>query len=170
MRPALVLIGIGCAPVAEPAEPQSRPSPPAERAPAVAAASDREPESCPHDGGPDALRLPYEAFGPAAMSFELLGQAWWQWDSEGHAFDEAGGVVWVVVHDGLDATSLAARFPVSESTKCDHRYVELPAARTYLLTHIAELATGELPQLRDRLVQTQQTIDAHFKTEAVASP
>lgn len=138
-------------------DPQPEASAPAAQPPAT--------QTCRHAEGDDAKRFEYEAFGPAAMSFALLGQAWWQWDSEGHAFEESGGTIWVVVHDGLDGDALATRFPVLEEEQCDQRYVTLADARAYLQEHVDELADPEVSEfapLRAKLQRTLADVDAHF--------
>lgn len=99
------------------------------------------------------------------MSFGLLGQAWWQWDSEGHAFERDGGTIWVVVHDGLNGDALATRFPVRQDEQCDHRYVVLSDARTYLQERVDELDDPSLPEfapLRAELQQTLEAVSDHF--------
>ncbi|MBV1858806.1 MAG: hypothetical protein KUG77_10370 [Nannocystaceae bacterium] len=151
---------------------EAPPPRPSDSAPTSLAAEDEAPvaqpasdEPCPHAEDEDAKRFEYDAFGPAAMSFGLLGHAWWQWDSEGHAFDAAAGTIWVVVHDGLDGDALATRFPVVQDTQCDHRYVALPDARVYLQEHIDELAdpsVTEFGPLRAELQRTLAAVDTHF--------
>lgn len=165
---AVCLLGACTAPVgptsepAPPSPPESATAPAEVKAPAVVAAPD---EPCPHAEGEDAKRFEYDAFGPAAMSFGLLGQAWWQWDSEGHTFESDGGTIWVVVHDGLTGDALATRFPVRPDERCDHRYVALPDARAHLRTHIDELDDPSIPELaplRAELQQTLGALDTHF--------
>lgn len=78
------------------------------------------------------MLLPYDAFGPQAMAVELIGFGWWQWDAEGHGFDEEGGEIWVVVHDDLSDEQLARRFPVSPSRRCDNRFVTRREAIAYI--------------------------------------
>lgn len=164
---ALLLLGacpVPLAPTPEPSvpsQPQSTPSQP----PADDSARSDSDDPCPHAEGDDAKRFEYSAFGPAAMSFELLGQAWWQWDAEGHAFEASGGSVWVVVHDGLNGDALATRFPVIQDAQCDQRYVSLPDARAYLQEHIDELDDPSVPELaglRSELQRTMQAVDTHF--------
>lgn len=139
-------------------------APAAPKAPAEAAPPAPAP-SCTHDVAADTALLKYEAFGPAAMSYALLGQAWWQWDSEGHAFDEDGGVVWVVVHDGVDADALARRFPVDPTTRCDHRYVALGDARSYLQKNMSELEdVPELASVAQTLRDTLTALDGQFES------
>ena len=103
------------------------------------------------------------------MAFDLLGQAWWQWDGEGHAFDEAQGTVWVVVHTDLAPDALATRFPVRESALCDHRYVSVDTAVAYLEDHIAELDGMDAPAfapLLETLRATHSAIIAEFRVAA----
>lgn len=165
---AAVCLLAGCtAPLAPTSDPP--PTSQAESAPIAAKANTpgptTPPEMCPHAEGKDAKRFEYDAFGPAAMSFGLLGQAWWQWDSEGHAFERDDGTIWVVIHDGLTGDALATRFPVRPDELCDHRYVALPDARGYLLENIEDLADVDVPELaplRAELQQTLEAVDTHF--------
>jgi len=177
MAEHLALVAVAClvtgcpapplAPTSKPApprQPQATPRSPSAHAPPLAARPDPD-EACPHAEGEDAKRFEYDAFGPAAMSFELLGQAWWQWDSEGHAFEASGGTIWVVVHDGLGGDALATRFPVIQDAQCDQRYVALTDARAYLQDHVDELADPDVPELaplRAELQRTLVSLDAHF--------
>lgn len=153
------------APATAQADPaQSRPPEP-ETAQPLPAASD--PELCPHDDGPDTLRLPYDSFGPGAMAFGLLGQRWWQWDGEGHDFDDDRDVIWVVVHEGIDEAALNLRFPIRPDADCDHRYLTLEDAEQHLTTNIAELSgVAELAELRATLEQTQSSVRDHFAAAA----
>ena len=92
-RFALALLVAGCTspqPPVETATPASEPRPDTL---AVATPDPPPEEPCPHVEGDDAKLFAYDAFGPAAMSYDLLGQAWWQWDGEGHAFEDAEGDV-----------------------------------------------------------------------------
>ncbi|MGH1342754.1 MAG: hypothetical protein ACRBN8_14430 [Nannocystales bacterium] len=158
-----------------PIGPAPRPSPPdppgavpdpgsEDRSAHVVPPEDDDP--CPHAEGEDAKRFEYDAFGPAAMSFGLLGQAWWQWDSEGHAFEKADGTIWVVVHEGLNGDALATRFPVIQEAQCDQRYVALEDARAYLREHIDELGDPAVPEfgpLRAELQRTLAVLNEHFE-------
>ncbi len=162
---AAVLLA-GCTSPTLPVEtPAPAPEPrPANHAVATPPSSPTEP--CPHVEGEDAKLFAYDAFGPAAMSYDLLGQAWWQWHGEGHAFEEAEGVVWVVVHDGVAPDALATRFPVRQAERCDHRYVTVDDAIAYLEDHIAELDGVDVPELApvvERLRQTRISIVQLFR-------
>jgi|GEM_PF-1469765 len=157
------------------------PAAPVEPAPVAKAPAARTPfseppgpeipdEPCPHVEGADAKLFEFGDFGPAAMSHALLGQAWWQWDSEGHAFEEAGGTVWIVVHGEILPDALATRFPVRETEQCDHRYVPVAEARAYLTDHIDELEgmeadVPEFGEVRKRLQTTLSALDDHFTTK-----
>lgn len=119
--------------------------------------------SCHRQVGPDAMLLPYDAFGPQAMSFGLIGMGWWQWDGEGHAFDEDNGKIWVVVHDDLSDEALARRFPVNSELRCDNRYVTRDDAMEFFDLHIEELGSDPesfegLETLVEELRATQRKI------------
>lgn len=149
----------GCSSPAPPTSdapaPSASPPPRAERAEPAAAHAPQD--GCPQVEGDDAKLFAYDAFGPAAMSYDLLGQAWWQWDGEGHAFDDANGTVWVVVHDNVAPDALANRFPVREAEQCDHRYVSVDVAVAYLEDHIAELDGDDVPEFAPVVEQLRET-------------
>lgn len=154
-RFAVALLVAGCTsppPPVETSAPEPRPD-----TLAVATPDPPPEEPCPHVEGEDAKLFAYDAFGPAAMSYDLLGQAWWQWDGEGHAFEDAEGVVWVVVHDGVAPDALATRFPVRQADQCDHRYVAVDAAIAYLEDHIAELDGDDVPEFAPVVEQLRET-------------
>ena len=96
---SLVLVGCTAGPPASVAP--EAPAVEATPTPEVAPTPEVTADPCRHDEAEDATRLRYGDFGPAAMAYALLGQAWWQWDSEGHNTDLEDGEVWVVVHQGL---------------------------------------------------------------------
>ncbi len=164
---ALALGLAGCTPPSAPppaAAPTTATVTPRSATPATAGLDPlSDPDACPHRDGADTLRLTYDAFGPGAMAFELLGQRWWQWDGEGHDFDDDHDVIWIVVHDDIDPAALSLRFPVRPKARCDHRYVAREAALKYLAGNITELeGAEELADLRATLQQTQSSVRVHF--------
>lgn len=97
------------------------------------------------------------------MAFEVLGQRWWQWEGEGHDFDDDHDVIWIVVHDGIDPAALSLRFPVRPQAECDHRYFARDEAVKYLESNIAQLeGVEELSELQATLQQTQASVREHF--------
>jgi len=142
--------------VSSPSEPGSRP----ERLAAPVPTD----EPCPHREGEDAMLFEFGDFGPPSMSHDVLGQAWWQWDGEGHAFEGEDGTVWVVVHhEDIDPADLATRFPVREAERCDHRYVSVQRAVTYLDEHITELEDVEgFAAIAAQLRETRAAIGERF--------
>ena len=172
--PLILLLAASC--IKAPVEPVSTPAPlstPEPLSPPMRAEALSTPvaqaEACPHGVGDDAILLDFDAFGPSAMSSPLLGQAWWQWDGEGHTFEEQGGTVWVVVHDDAPPDELAVRFPVRQAERCDHRYVDLDDALAYLEDHIAELDglgddANAFGPLIERLRTTREELLRHFRS------
>jgi len=107
----------------------------------------------------------FDAFGPPSMAFEVLGQEWWQWDAEGHAFEASGGTVWVVVYRQLPPDELRHRFPVIQGLACDHRYLEVADAVAYLgkaIEELEELDDRTFSELVGRLRSTRSSIVDHF--------
>jgi len=86
-----------------------------------------------------ALVLAYDDFGPQVMAHPLVGMEWWQWEAHGDSDPATTYPVRVVVHRGLGAAELAARFPVDPVKKLDHRYVTVERALAWLGENIAEL-------------------------------
>ena len=83
--------------------------------------------------------LEYDDFGPQVMAHTLVGMEWWQWEGHGDSNPATIYPVRVVVHRGLGAVELAARYPVDPVKKIDHRYVTVERALTWLGEHIAAL-------------------------------
>ena len=83
--------------------------------------------------------LAYDDFGPQVMAHPLLGMEWWQWEAHGDSDPSTTYPVRVVVHRGLGAAELAARYPVDPVKKLDHRYVTVERALAWLGEQIAEL-------------------------------
>lgn len=120
---------------------------------------------CPLNGGE--LVLPYSAFGPQAMSHELIGMEWWQWDSQGDDDPRSSPPIKVVVYwdQSLDKTKL--QYPVDREKERDFRYVEYSAAVSYfgkVLKELDEMAKDEpavwLEKLRDDLTKTSAMVRA----------
>ena len=88
---------------------------------------------------PEALVMEYDDFGPQVMAHELLGMEWWQWEAHGDSNPATTYPVRVVVHRGLGAAELAARYPVDPVKKIDHRYVTVERALAWLGENIAAL-------------------------------
>ena len=75
--------------------------------------------------------LPYSAFGPQVVAYELIGMAWWQWDSHGDADDRVYPIKVVVFWDQTKEET-AKRYPVDQAKQQDFRYVEYSKAIEHL--------------------------------------
>jgi hypothetical protein len=108
--------------------------------------------------------MPYQDFGPQAMSYELLGMEWNQWKSEGHPLPDDVEVK-VVVYRAIDLSQVEKEFPVLKG-KSDYRYLEYSRAILYLRENMKTVESyrqeeAEQPQpepnaikMWDELVQT----------------
>lgn len=76
--------------------------------------------------------LDYDDFGPSALSFSLLGNAWWQWMPEGGGNPRTRFDVKVVVYKDVALDEVKAAYPVSAVAQRDFRYVSSADALTYL--------------------------------------
>lgn len=105
------------------------------------------------------LLLPFNAFGPAAMSEPLLGQSWWQWQSHGdskpHEYD-----IKVILYKDFPLDEIKKRYPVNETKQSDYRYVDYESAIQYLDKHIEE---DLIPKTTKELKQTKTLITSAFK-------
>ncbi|MBK1883439.1 hypothetical protein JIN85_13515 [Luteolibacter pohnpeiensis] len=87
--------------------------------------------------------LPYSAFGPQVVAYELIGMEWWQWDSQGDAHDHKYPIKVVVYWDQTQEET-AKRHPVDQSKLQDFRYVEYSKAVEHLEASIKDFAVEKL--------------------------
>jgi hypothetical protein len=87
--------------------------------------------------------LPYSAFGPQAAAYELIGMAWWQWDSQGGDYDRDYPIK-VVVYWDQTKEETAKRHPVNQAKDQDFRYVEYSKAVEYLEQTIKDFQEAKL--------------------------
>jgi len=120
---------------------------------------------CPLKGGE--LVLPYSAFGPPAMSHELIGTEWWQWDSHGDDDPRSSPPVKVVVYWDQSLDKTKEKYPVDRGKELDFRYVEYAAAVSYFEKALMELdkmakedPADWLEKLRDDLTKTSAAVRA----------
>ena len=112
----------------------------------------------PHDA-PKAQRtlvLPYDAFGPQAAAYSLIGFEWYQWDSHGDSNPNTKYDVRVVVYRGIPLDQVRKQFPVILGQQ-DYRYLSYHDALAY-----CDRLLREYSQLLAHLKQTKQLIRDHF--------
>lgn len=76
--------------------------------------------------------LAYSDFGPGVLASNLLGQEWWQWQSEGGDNPATRYSVKVVVYWDVSLDKVKQAYPVVPKKKQDYRYVERDNALTFL--------------------------------------
>lgn len=86
----------------------------------------------------------YSDFGPQAMSNEIIGYEWWQWDSHGHPSPDTEYDVKVVVYRDIALETVQRKFPISKKEKKDFRYLEFRTAVDYLNKNSSELGNSEI--------------------------
>lgn len=96
---------------------------------------------------PHTVVLAHEDFGPAALSFALLGAQWWQWEvggswEPGDRFD-----IRVVVYRNMTLADAQAEYPTVEG-RADYRHVSYDDAMEYLERALVELEEEGDPSLR----------------------
>lgn len=104
------------------------------------------------------LLLPFNAFGPAAMSEPLLGQGWWQWQTHGDSRPSEYDIK-VIVYKDVPLEKVKKRYPVSEAKKNDYRYLTYTKAVNYLDKHIKE---NIIPKTTERLKKTKTLVTSTF--------
>ena len=115
------------------------------------------------------LVLDYSEFGPAVLSYELLGQAWWQWWPHGDGNPDTEYDIKVVVFDNISEEQVKQLYPVSEKEQMDFRYVSKEAALGYFDETTAELRAWRLEGNFDvdkglsKILKTQQKVISHFQ-------
>jgi len=85
------------------------------------------------------LVLDYHDFGPQAMSYDVLGYAWWQWQSQGGPDPRTRHKIHVVVYRGISREEVARRYPVVRERRQDYRYIESAVAMRYLDEKLREM-------------------------------
>lgn len=99
--------------------------------------------------------LPYGSFGPQAMSYEVLGFEWWQWQPHGDSRPREYDVR-VVVYCNASSDEVARLYPVDRQAERDYRYITYDHALSYLDDNIRQDVdpdlTNELRATRKDLV------------------
>ena len=83
--------------------------------------------------------MDYNDFGPQAMAHELIGYAWWQWQSTGGGKPHTNYPVKVVVYAKGQKEEAMMEFPINKNEEQDFRYVSNIAAHDYLDNHLTDL-------------------------------
>lgn len=107
---------------------------------------------------PEAYILKYEDFGPPAMSNDLLGMDWWQWQDHGDSSPQQYDIK-VVVYRAIRLQDVKEQYPVIPIKKLDYRYLEYRDALRYLDAHIDENA---IEIITNKLVTTRKIIINRF--------
>ena len=100
--------------------------------------------------------LDYDDFGPQVAAHEVIGMAWWQWDSHGDPDPRTRYDIKVVVYRDISLEQVQGQLPVDEEKRQDFRYLTYAQAISYLDETIRE---GVLPEVTDRLRETKSRIE-----------
>lgn len=111
---------------------------------------------------PRVVVLPYGAFGPQVLAYELIGYEWWQWQAHGDSRPREYAVH-VVVYDHATQQEVARRYPVEPKNYRDYRYLTYDRAIRYLDTRIEE--EKEDPGLVDELRATRERLRSAFERD-----
>src|SRR6185503_18691104 len=101
--------------------------------------------------------LPYSAFGPQVMAYELIGYEWYQWNSQGPDDPATRDTVKVVVYRGVSLDHAKRRFPVVRGV-ADYRYVEYGRALRYLEAAHKQAVAYDLPDLAAQVQKTRSDV------------
>ena len=89
------------------------------------------------------------------MSFELLGQGWWSWESSGSSNINRLYPIKVVVYSNKTLKQIKSQYPVIPIKKQDYRYISLEQANRYLNKNIQDnfisSITAKLKRTKNRL-------------------
>lgn len=104
-------------------------------------------------------------FGPPGMSYDLLGQEWWQWKPHGASRPGKHYDVKVIVYRDIPLEKVKELYPVIREKEQDYRYVEYQKALNYLNREIRRLKEpgksdeeSLIPSLLVRLEETRKDI------------
>jgi hypothetical protein len=105
------------------------------------------------------LLLNFNDFGPPSMSFDLLGQSWWRWESSGSSDPMQRYPIQVVVYKGVGLNSAMLKYPSNQKRLKDYRYISLKQAIDYLNENIED---DVIPEITHRLKRTKQRLMLEF--------
>lgn len=112
------------------------------------------------------LVFDYAAFGPSAMSYEVLGNEWWQWQPQGDGKPDTHYPIKVVVYWDVPVTIVKQSYPVVQEEQQDYRYLERGKALAFLEGAIRDAKDFQAAQGGDLLTllqATRQQIEASGK-------
>ena len=107
--------------------------------------------------------LSYDDFGPQAMSYELIGKEWYQWNSQGPDDPNARDNIKVVVYRNVSVDEVRRKYPVIEKQQ-DYRYLEYQPALDLLKKYEEDPFWNEYKETKDRAQQTKDKILAQLGT------
>lgn len=102
------------------------------------------------------MMFTYEDFGPSVMASNLLGQEWWQWQSEGDGNPATHYPVKVIVYWDIPLDKVKQAYPVVPEKRQDYRYVERKKALDFLTSAIRDAKDFEFGQ-NSMLITLQTT-------------
>ena len=103
--------------------------------------------------------MDYHDFGPPSMSFELLGQSWWRWETSGSPDPSDKYSIKVVVYSNLTLAYINSKYPILPDRKQDYRYVIVNQAIQYLNKNIED---NILPEVTEKLERTKLFLTTKF--------
>ena len=83
--------------------------------------------------------LNYYDFGPQAMSYELIGYEWWQWEPYVDHRPDTRYNVKVIVYRNISLEKIKELYPVIKHIHQDYRYLKYDKAVKYLEDKIEEI-------------------------------
>ena len=103
--------------------------------------------------------MSYRDFGPQAMSWEVIGKEWWQWQKHGDSNPDTKYDIKVVVYKNITLNKVKSLYPVNKNKNQDYRYIEYSNALTFLDKNIKE---NVIQAITTRLKQTKYNILKSF--------
>ena len=102
----------------------------------------------------------YEDFGPSALSADVLGNAWWQWENQGDGNPATRYPIKIVVYWNIPLDQVKAAYPVIPEKKQDYRYIERGKALAFLDSAITDAQEFQVDggKLLTMLQDTRQQI------------
>lgn len=121
--------------------------------------------ACSDSSKANSIVMEYDDFGPSAMSFQMLGYPWWQWDAHGDDSPETTYDIRIIVYENLSLQAIKKLYPVSASAYKDYRYVRYDQALSYLDVGLSELKDPEFsdPTLQRVLSEVREKLIAEFE-------
>ncbi len=99
------------------------------------------------------LVLDYGELGPSSLTYEIVGNEWYQWNNHGDSDPKNFDDVKVVVYRDIPLEEVRQMYPVDEKRFMDYRYLDYETAIDLLSKHEGEPYLDSLGDTRKKIIE-----------------